>query len=289
VGECDSYTCAYQTVSWKSPTEPLPPEMNPRLLFERMFGDMDVSANVEERKNQEMYRKSILDLTMQDTQSLKRDLGAIDRRKLDEYLTSVRELEVQMGKSENDVTQIPEGLAKPTGIPADYAEHARLMFDLITIAFQTDMTRVVTFMLAREGGVRPYPEIGVPEAHHSISHHGGNPDLIEKLAKIECYHMEQFAYFVEKMKGIPEGSGSLLDHSAVVYGAAIADPNRHDHDHCPTLIAGNAGGQIKTGKHVAFKQGTPISNLHLTMLDVVGVPTDKLGNSDGKLDFLTDV
>jgi hypothetical protein len=289
VGECDSYTCAYQTVSWKSPTEPLPPEMNPRLLFERMFGDMDVSANVEERKNQEMYRKSILDLTMQDTQSLQRDLGATDRRKLDEYLTSVRELEVQMGKSDNDAAQIPQGLSKPTGIPANYAEHARLMFDLITIAFQTDMTRVVTFMLAREGGVRPYPEIGVPEAHHSISHHGGNPDLIEKLAKIECYHMEQFAYFVEKMKGTPEGSGSLLDHSVVVYGAAIADPNRHDHDHCPTLIAGNAGGHIKTGKHVAFTQGTPISNLHLTMLDLVGVPTDKLGNSDGKLDFLTDV
>ncbi len=290
VGECDSYSCAYQTVSYKSPTEPLPPEMNPRLLFERMFGDMDVGANPAQRRRQDFERKSILDLTMGETQSLKRDLGATDRRKLDEYLTSVREMEARLDKSQKDALQlIPPGLEKPSGIPANYAEHARLMYDLITIAFQTDMTRVVTFMLAREGGVRPYPEIGVPEAHHSISHHGGDPVLIEKLTKIECYHMEQFAYFVEKMKGTREGTGSLLDHSAIVYGASLADPNHHDHDHCPTLLAGNAGGKIKTGQHVIFKQGTPMSNLHLTMLDVVGVPTDKLGNSDGKLDFLTGV
>jgi len=288
VGECDAYTCAYQTISWKSPTEPMPPEMNPRLLFERMFGDMDVNADPAQRRNQNTYRKSILDLTLQSTQSLKKDLGATDRRKLDEYLTSVRELEVRLGKREND-TKVPPGLSKPVGIPANYAEHARLMFDLIKIALQTDMTRVITFMLAREGGVRPYPEIGVPEAHHSITHHGGDPIKIEKVTKIECYHMEQFAYFIEQMKGTQEGAGSLLDHCAVAYGASMADPNRHDHAHCPTLIAGNAGGQIKTGKHVAFKEGTPITNLHLTMLDLVGVPTDKLGNSNGKLDFLTDV
>jgi hypothetical protein len=163
------------------------------------------------------------------------------------------------------------------------------MFDLIAIAFQTDTTRVATFMMAREGGVRPYPEIGVPEAHHSISHHGGDPVLIEKLIKIEVYHMQQFAYFLEKMKGIQEGPGSLLDRSAVVYGAGLADPNRHDHDHCPTLLAGSAGGKIKTGKHVAFKDGTPLSDLHITLLDSIGVPTDRLGNSNGKLDFLAGV
>jgi hypothetical protein len=290
VGECDSYTCAYQTVAWKSPTEPLPPEVNPRLLFERMFGDMDVSSNVDQRKKQAIYRNSILDLTMQDTRSLKRDLGPTDQRKLDEYLTSVRELEVRMSSAANNNAQVvPAGFSKPTGIPTDYAEHARLMFDLASIAFQSDMTRVATFMLAREGGVRPYPEIGVPEAHHSISHHGGDKELIEKLIKIECYHMEQFAYFVEKMKAMQEGSGSLLDNTLLVYGAALADPNRHDHDHCPTLLVGNAGGQLKTGQHVAFKQGTPMSNLHLTVLDSVGVPTDKLGNSEGKLDFLSAV
>jgi hypothetical protein len=289
VGACDSYSCAYQTLSYKSPTEPLPPEMNPRLLFERMFGQMDVSADPVQRKNQELYRKSILDLTMQDTQSLQRDLGATDRRKLDEYLTSVREMETRLAKPGGDASEVPAGLSKPTGIPVDYAEHARLMFDLITIAFQTDTTRVATFMLAREGGVRPYPEIGVPEAHHSISHHGGDPVLIEKLIQIEVYHMQQFAYFIEKMKGIQEGSGTLLDHSAIVYGASLADPNHHDHDHCPTLVAGNAGGKIRTGRHVAFKPGTPMSDLHLTLLDTVGVKTDKLGNSDGKLDFLADV
>jgi hypothetical protein len=290
VGECDSYSCAYQTVSYKSPTEPLPPEMNPRLLFERMFGDLDVSGTAAQRKNHALYRDSILDKTVQDTNSLKRDLGPTDRRKLDEYFTSLREMELRLSKSENDALQLlPPGLTKPSGIPANYGEHARMMYDLITVAFQTDMTRVVTFMLAREGGVRPYPEIGVPEAHHSISHHGGDPVLIEKLATIECYHMEQFAYFLDKMKKTTEGTGSLLDHSAVVYGASIADPNHHDHDHRPTLLAGSAGGKLRTGRHVQFNQGTPMSNLHLTLLDCVGVPTDKLGNSDGKLDFLTDV
>ena len=216
VGACDSYSCAYQTLAFKSATEPLPPEANPRLLFERMFGQMDISANPAERKNQALYRRSILDLTMQDTQSLKRDLGTTDNRKLDEYLTSVREMETRMQSSASDANLIPAGVEKPAeGVPFDYAEHARLMFDLIAIAFQTDTTRVATLLMAREGGVRTYPEIGVPEAHHPISHHGGDPVLIEKLIKIETYHMEQFAYFVEKLKGIQEGSGSLLDHSAI--------------------------------------------------------------------------
>jgi Protein of unknown function (DUF1552) len=289
VGACDSYSCAYQTLAFKSATEPLPPEANPRLLFERMFGQLDVSADPVRRKNQQLYRTSILDLTMQDTQSLKRDLGATDNRKLDEYLTSLRQMETRLQSSANDTDEIPAGVEEPEGVPFDYAEHARLMFDLIAIAFQTDTTRIATFMMAREGGVHTYPEIGVPEAHHPISHHGGDPVLIEKLIKIQTYHMQQFAYFVEKLKGIQEGTGSLLDHSAIVYGAGLADPNRHDHDHCPTLVAGNAGGRIKTGQHVAFKAGTPFSDLHITLLDTIGVPTDKLGNSDGKLNFLAGV
>jgi len=289
VGECDTYTCAYQTVAWKSPTEPLPAEMNPRLLFERMFGDVDFSGSPAERHKRQLYRNSILDLTLKDTHSLKKDLGPTDQRKLDEYLTSIRELELQLDKGVNGSETVPEGFSKPAGIPADFSQHARLMFDLISIAFRADMTRVVTFMLAREGGVRPYPEIGVPEAHHSISHHGGDPVLIEKLLKIQCYQMEQFAYFIGKMKEMKEGAGSLLDSSAIVYGASLGDPNRHDHDHCPTLFAGNSGGRFKTGQHVTVKQGTPISDFHLTMLDAVGVPTDTLGNSDGKLNFLPSI
>jgi Protein of unknown function (DUF1552) len=288
-GECDAYTCAYQAVSWKSETQPLPPEMNPRLLFERLFGDLDVSGTPAERKNQEAYRQSILDLAFQDTQRLQGTLGATDRRKLDEYLTSIRELETRIGKAEKETRELPPGLAKPDGIPANFAEHARLIFDLLTVALQTDMTRVATFMLAREGGVRTYPECGVPEAHHSISHHGGNVALIEKITKIQCYHMEQFAYFVEKLKATPDGDGSLLDHSAIVYGASMADPNHHDHARCPTLIAGNAGGRIRTGRHVSYPAGTPVTNLHLSMLDTVGVRVDKLGDSNGKLNLLTDL
>jgi hypothetical protein len=289
VGECDSYSCAYQTLAFKSATEPLIPEMNPRLVFDRMFGDMDISGTPAQRKKEALYRKSILDLTMQDTRSLTTELGPTDRQKLDEYLTCIRELETRLNKSAQEATQMPTGIAEPTGVPVVYAEHAQLMFDLIRLAFQTDTTRVVTFMLAREGGVRPYPEIGVPEAHHPISHHGGDPVLIEKLAKIECYHMEQFAYFVEKMKKTPEGSGSLLDQCALMYGAGLADPNHHDHDHCPTLLVGSAGGQLKTGSHISYKQGTPLSSFHLTVLDAIGVPTEKLGNSEGKLDYLTSI
>jgi hypothetical protein len=269
VGECDSYSCAYQTLSYKSETEPLIPEMNPRIVFERMFGDMDMIGSPRDRQNEILYRTSVLDLAIQDVRRVQRDVGTSDRRKLDEYFTCVRDLE--------------------TGVPSDFAEHAQLMFGLIKLAFQTDTTRVATFMLAREGGLRPYPEIGVPEAHHSISHHGNDPALIEKLAKIETYHMEQFAKFVGDLKSTADGTGSMLDHCAISYGAGLADPNVHDHDHCPTLLIGNVGVPIRMGQHVHFKQGTPISNLHLTMLDAVGVPMDKFGNSEGKLDFLTGI
>jgi len=290
VGECDSYTCAYQTVSYKSPTEPLTPEMNPRAVFDRMFGDMGLTGTPQQRKDQAIYRQSILDLTMEDTHNLTRQLGATDRLKLNEYLTCIRELEQRLDKAEHDSRQEPPpGFNEPSGVPIVFADHAGLMFDLIAIAFQTDVTRVATFMLAREGGIRPYPEIGVPEAHHPISHHGGDPVLIEKLAKIECYHFEQFANFVEKLSNMPEGGGVMLDHVAMAYGASLADPNHHDHDHCPTLVVGSAGGQFRTGSHVQYEHGTPVSSLHLTMLDAVGVNTDKLGNSQGKLDFLTGV
>jgi hypothetical protein len=287
VGACDSYSCAYQSISWKSETQPLPPEMNPRLLFERLFGDLDLRGTPAERANQEIYRRSILDRTLQDTQSLMGTLGATDRRKLDEYLTSIRELEARIAKAESDTQELPPGMEKPAGIPPNYADHARLLFDLAIIAFQTDMTRVATFMMAREGGLRTYSECGVPEAHHSISHHKNDPVLIEKITKIECYHLEQFAYLVAKMKATPDGDGSLLDHSALVYGASMGDPNVHDHGNCPTLLAGNARGRIKTGRHVRYQSETPMANLHLSLLDAVGVPTEHLGDATGKLDYLT--
>lgn len=286
-GECDSYSCAYQAISWKSETQPLPPEMNPRLLFERLFGEMDISASPAERENRRAYRQSILDLTLAQTQTLQGKLGAADRRKLDEYLTSIREVEQRLSTAGQ--VPLPEGLAKPSGIPADYAEHARLLFDLVAIAFQTDLTRVVTFMMAREGGLRTYAECGVPEAHHSISHHGGRADLIEKLLKIEVYHLEQFAYLVGRLKGMKEGTGSVLDHAALVYGASMGDPNRHDHGKCPTVIAGKAGGNLRGGRHVIFPDETPMANLHLSLLDAMGVPTNHLGDSTGKLNFLTNV
>ena len=290
VGECDSYSCAYQTLSYKSETEPLIPEMNPRVVFERMFGDVDVSGSPRDRRNEMLYRKSILDQTMQDVRRVQADVGSSDKMKLDEYFTCIRDLETRLAKAEQQSKiELPAGVTAPPGVPSDFAEHAQLMFGVIKLAFQTDTTRVATFMLAREGGLRPYPEIGVPEAHHSISHHGNDPILVEKLAKIETYHVEQFAKFVGDLKNTSEAGGTMLDQCLLAYGASIADPNVHDHDHCPTLLVGNTGSSIRMGQHLHFKQGTPISNLHLTMLDAMGVSTDKLGNSEGKLDFLTGI
>lgn len=287
-GACDSYSCAYQNMSWKSATQPLPPEMNPRQVFERLFGDLDLSADPAARERQRADRQSILDITLHDTERLENNLGPADKRKLDEYLTSIREVEKRIQRVEQD-TPIPAGFEKPAGIPTTFAEHAQLMFSLVTIAFQADLTRVATFMLAREGGVRTYPEIGVPEAHHSCSHHRGDPVLIEKVAKVSDYHAQQFAWFVEKLKLVKEGEGTLLDHSAITYGAALGDPNVHDHLHLPTLIAGRAHGQIKTGRHVRYADGTPMSNLHLSLLDLAGVPTDQLGDATGQLDHIIDL
>ena len=185
--------------------------------------------------------------------------------------------------------RFPRVLRNQPAFPTTFAEHAQLLFSLVTLAFQSDLTRVATFMLAREGGVRTYPEIGVPEAHHSCSHHRGDPVLIEKIAKISDYHAQQFAWFVEKLKSTKEGEGTLLDHSALTYGAALGDPNIHDHIHLPTLIAGRAHGQIKPGRHIRYPDGTPMSNLHLSLLDLAGVRTERLGDATGTLDYLTDL
>jgi hypothetical protein len=291
VGNCDTgYSCAYtNNVSWRSESQPLPPEVNPRAVFERLFGDLDPDESPKARSNRQAYNRSVLDLVMDQTQRLQGKLGGSDKRKLEEYLSSIRDIESRIQKTEQESVQIPAKLEKPAGVPLNYAEHARLLFDLLVVAMQTDSTRVVTFMMAREGGLKPYPEIGVPEAHHSISHHRNDPVLMEKVAKINCYHLEQFAYLVGKMKNTPDGDGSLLDHSVLVYGSGLSDPNRHDHNDLPTVIVGNAKGRIRTGRHLVFEKDTPMSNLHLSLLDCVGVPVDHFGDASGKLEHVTDL
>jgi hypothetical protein len=292
-GNCDSgYSCAYvNSISWRSPTTPNPPEVNPRSVFERLFGADDPSDDPEIRARRTAYRRSILDLVADDTRSLQKELGASDRRKLDEYFTAIREVERQIEVAERERQEKGDplpGLAKPDGVPVEFAEHARLMFDLLAIAFQTDTTRIATFMLAREGSNRSYREIGVPEGHHGLSHHRDDPAIIAKIAKINRHHIEQFAYFAAKLKSIQDGSGSLLDRTIIVYGSGIGDGNRHNHDNLPVFTIGGRG-MLKTGRHVRYAQKTPIANLYLSMLDSMGVPTEKLGDSEGKLSYLTDI
>jgi hypothetical protein len=292
-GNCDSgYACAYvNSISWRTPTVPNPPEVNPRAVFERLFGSEEDAADPAARARNAKLDQSILDLVSDDTKRLQRDLGPTDRRKLDEYLTAVREVErqVQVGEkqaAENNVA-VPN-MPKPDGIPLEFAEHAQLMFNLMAIALQSDITRISTFMLAREGSNRSYREIGVPEGHHGLSHHRNDPALMDKVAAINHHHMEQFALFLQKLKATPDGDGSLLDHTMIVYGSGISDGNKHNHDDLPVLLAG--GSRVfKTGRHVKLSESIPVANLYLSMLDAMGVPTEKLGDSQGRLNYLTDL
>ena len=282
--DCDSgYSCAYtNNLAWKSETQPLPPILDPRALFERLFGN-GVALSPEARARQNKYRRSILDFVTQDTRKLQADLGPSDRRKLDEYLSSIREIERQIEKAEKDNAQIDPGMEKPYGIPADFAEHFQLMTDMITVAFQADLSRVLTFLVTREGTSRPYREIGIPDGHHPLTHHRYDPALMEKVSQINCYHMKQFATWVGKLKSIPEGDSTLLDNSMIVYGAGLSDGNRHAHDDLPTLIAGRAGKLIKPGRRIVYRKETPMSNLFLSMMDGMGVHADYFGDATGRL------
>ncbi|MGA3205102.1 MAG: DUF1552 domain-containing protein [Bryobacteraceae bacterium] len=288
VGGCDSgYSCAYSnSISWRSATTPNPPELNPRAAFERLFGASD--EDPETRKKNRRYDRSILDGVMEDTKNLERDLGPSDRRKIDEYMSSVREIEARIQKTETDNKEVVPQMDKPVAAPADLSDHARLMYDLMRVAFQTDMTRIATFMVTREGSSRTYREIDLPEAHHPLTHHQGNPEMIEKVYRINRYHMEMFAEFIGKMAKTPDGDGSLLDHSMIVYGAGLADGNKHEHVNLPVLIAGGACGTIKTGRHLELEK-TPINNLYVSMLDRMGVPVESLGDSTGPLRELTEI
>jgi hypothetical protein len=292
VGSCDSgYSCAYSnSISWRGTATPNPPEVNPRAVFERLFAGYDDTLDPARRARRQRYRMSILDFVREDTARLSGSLGPTDRRKLDEYLSSVREIERRIEKAERDAAEMaPPPIGKPDGIPVEYHDHARLMFDLMAIAFQTDSTRIVTFMMGREGSGRAYREIGISDAHHPLTHHRNNEEMLDKVRRINRYHVEQFAYFVGKLKSIPEGDGTLLDNCMIVYGSGLSDGNRHQHHDLPVLLAGGGAGRLKPGRHIRYASETPMANLFLAMLDRMGVPTGKLGDSNGVLEHLSDL
>ncbi len=290
VGNCDSgYSCAYtNSLSWRSPTSPMPPETNPRLAFERLFGGMDAGLDPATRALRRQSRRSILDLVAERTTSLVSTLGTSDRHKVDEYLTSVREIERRIDIAEHDTREVTPDFEMPSGVPVLFADYASLMFDMQAIAFQADLTRVSTMMLGREGSLRTYPEIGVPDPHHPLTHHRDNPEWIEKVTKVNVFHMELFAKFIAKLAAMPEGDGSVLDNTLVVYGSGISDGNKHTHENLPVVVAGHGGGLVG-GRHLVFDDNTPMTNFYLTVLNRIGVREETIGDSTGQLTHLTDV
>jgi len=280
-GNCDSgYSCVYSsTISWRSATQPVPKEVNPRLVFERLFGD----GASEQRKKRDALRKSILDFVRDDAADLEGKISRNDRRKLDEYFSAVRDIELRIERAERlpDV-ETPE-FPVPAGAPKEYPEHLRIMCDLMVLAFQSDVTRICTFVLANEGSNRPYPFIDVPDGHHYLSHHGNDEAKKAKIAQINRFHVSQFAYLLERLKSIPEGDGTLLDHCMIAYGSGNSDGNRHNHDDLPILLAGRGGGTIQTGRHIRYPNETPLNNLWLSMLERMDVRVPYLGDSTGTL------
>jgi hypothetical protein len=281
-GSCDEgFSCAYtNTISWANETTPLPMENNPRVIFERLFGDSG-STDPGIRKQRLARDASLLDSVTERASALSRRLGASDQSKLSQYLEAVRDVErrIQMAESQSD-RELPV-VDQPAGIPDTFAEHARLMFDMMALAYETDMTRVVTFMMGREITGRTYAEIGVPDAHHPISHHQRDPVKLEKLLKINQYHVTLFAEFLERLRSMPDGDGSVLDNSIILYGAGMADSNSHYSSELPILLAGGVAGV--GGRHNQYPKGTPLSNLHLSLLDELGAPVDALGDATGRL------
>lgn len=289
VGQCDNgYACVYQNnLSWSSPTTPLPAEAHPRIVFERLFGEGGTEA---ERQAALRERASLLDSVMSEIKRLKKDLGSADSAKVDDYLDSIREVERRIQLAEASVRDNPSpDIDRPLGVPASYGDHARLMFDLQVLAMQGDICRVSTFQLARETSNRVYTEIGVTDPHHPLSHHGNDPDKIARMARINAFHVSLFAEYLQKLDSIKEGNGTLLDHSLILYGSGMGNPNKHDHSNLPTIVAGGAAGNMKGGRHIRYDEQTPLANLHLTMLNKVGVQLDSFGDSQGLVDELLDV
>ena len=283
VGQCDNgYACVYQNnLSWSSPTTPLPAEAHPRVAFERLFGD---GGSPKDRRADLRQDASLLDFMKDDIARLQRKLGPGDRSRVSQYLDTVREVERRIQKAEAATAESPlPDLDRPVGVPASYREHARLMFDLQILAFQGDVTRVITFQLARETSTRTYPEIGVSDPHHPLTHNGGNAEKLAQVAKINAFHVSLFAEFLQKLKATPDGNGSLLDHSVYLYGSGMGNPDVHDHVNLPILVAGGGDGRIKGGRHIRYAEPTPLANLHLTLLDKVGVKLDAFADSKGKV------
>ena len=288
-GQCEAgYSCAYMnTVSWQSPTTPLPNENNPSVVFERLFGE---GGTPEERIDRMKRKRSLLDRVNQDLARLERSLGPGDRTRVSEYLDAVREVErrIQTAEEQNAAAPLPV-LERPVGIPSRFDEHLKLLFDLQWLAFQSDLTRVFTLMYGRELNSRPYPEIGISEPHHGLSHHGDKPAQLEKYARLNTWHAQLFAYFLEKLRSTPDGDGNLLDHSILLYGGAMSNPNVHLHVNLPLVVAGGGAGRLKGGRHLAFTPGDniPMTNLLVSLLDKAGVRVDKLGDSTGRIDLDT--
>lgn len=291
-GNCDSgYSCAYSNaISWHSESTPVAKEVDPRLVFERLFGGEDVNESAEARALRQQYNKSILDFVKEDATALQKRLGSHDKQKLDEYFTGIREIErrlafLEKAGKEGGVSADALKQRMPGGVP-DYPEHAKLLGDMMVLAFQADLTRITTFMFANEGSNRAYKQIGINDGHHELSHHGRSPEKLENIRKINRFHVEQLAYILNKMKNIKEGDRTLLDNTMLVYGGGISDGDRHNHDDLPLLIAGKAGGVMQTGRHIKYKNGTPMTNLLVTMLDRFGVPGETLGDSTGRIQQL---
>lgn len=285
-GSCDiGFSCQYtSTISWRDEFTPLPMEVNPRLVFERLFGDIG-TTDPAVRLQRIRQDQSLLDAVTDRVSELNRKVGPGDRAKLDQYLDAVRDVErrIQMAETQS-ARELPE-VTQPSGIPDTYEEHAKLMFDMQVLAYQTDLTRVITFMLGRELSGRTYAEIGVPDSHHPTSHHRDDPVLYEKVTKINEFHTSLFAYYLDKLDAIPDADGSLLDNMMLLYGAGMSDSNQHSNRGLPLVLFGGGAGTIRGGQHLRFPEGTPIGNLHLAMLDKMGVPLDKIGNSTGPLDL----
>lgn len=289
VGNCDSgYSCAYtNSLAWRSETTPMPPETNPRLVFERLFGRYgDLDPETRERRIRQ--RASILDAVGERTAELVPRLGPQDRRKLDEYLTALREIERRIERAESERPEGSPGVRRPAGVPASFEVHTELMADLMCAAFRTDLTRVVTLMYGREGSVRTYPEIGIPEPHHPLTHHRNNPEWIDKVSRINTWHVTLFGRLLTRLAETDEDGERLLDRSLILYGSGLGDGNRHTHDGLPVVLAGRGGG-VRPGRHLVYASGTPLNNLFLSLLDRAGVPTDGLGDSTGTLAHLSGV
>ena len=290
VGACEiGYTCAYTgTLSWRTPKTPLPMETNPRVLFERLFGDSG-TTDAKARLARDQKNKSLLDSVAGSVKRLQKSIGPSDNAKLTDYLESVRDIERRIQKAEEQAGRELPVVEQPAGVPASYEEHAKLMFDLWALAWQTDMTRVSTFMMARELSVRTYPDIGVTEPHHPLSHHQDNPEKLAKQAKLNVYHLRLFSHFLQKLASTPDGDGSLLDHSMILYGSGMSNSNLHLPMNLPLVVVGGGAGQVKSGRHIRAKAGTPVTNLQLALIEKMGVPMGKFGDSTGALNLLTDL